>query len=869
MSPRNGAEPGSDVHRRLAALEAEITRLRAALAAARLETRGAQAATAIALDATREARTDAAAAATRHARSMAEGRADLADAAALNARLRDLNAALRASEERLDAVVESATDNAIIQMDFDGRITGWSPGAERVLGWSAAEAIGQDGAIIWTPEDCAAALPERERRLADMAGSAAGDRWHVKRDGTRFWGSGHLTPLRNGRPRGYLKVLRDRTAEWRAEEVLRENAARGAFLLALSDALRSAAGPQAAMAAAAGLFARRLGLALAQYLVIHPDGDGFDVVASCGDGRLPAALARSGRISDHGPGWGEQFRRGEAVFCDDHEARPAADAVASRAFGVRAGSAVPLLRDGRLVAIFATAHPEPRRWTEAEKALQHEVAERTWAAVEQARAEAARREAEARFRAMADTAPVLIWESDETGVTFVNGHYLAFFGVAFDAVRGMGWTDFLHPDDAERYVAEYRDASSARRPCALEARFRRADGQYRWLRNTGGPVGEARFVGCSLDVTDLLDAQLALRASQARLAADLAAMEALQRISGELVGERDPASLYARIVEAAAALMRADAACMQALDTAAGRLKLVAWRGLDPAAAAHWDQVRADTGSVCGRALAGDARIVVPDLDATDRDAEDREAFRRSGILSFQSTPLRARSGRVVGMLSTHWRDRRTPCAAELRAFDVLARLAADLVERLQVDERLRESEGRFRDFAENSADVLWITDRAGKRLEYLSPAFERVFGEPRDRVMADLRRFHELVHPEDRAAVAGLLPRALAGEAVVAHYRVVRPCDGRITHLRDTGFPIRDASGGVARAAGIAQDVSDIARASAALAAEKERFRTLAEGIPQLVFRSGPAGDWSWASPQWTAFTGLSDAASRGRGWL
>lgn len=123
-------------------------------------------------------------------------------------------------------MVESATDNAIVSMDFDGRITAWSPRAERIFGWSAAEAVDADGAMLWTPEDLAAGLPERERRVADAAGTVADDRWHMRRNGTRFWGSGHLTPLRNGRPRGYLKILRDRSVERKAELAQRESEAR-------------------------------------------------------------------------------------------------------------------------------------------------------------------------------------------------------------------------------------------------------------------------------------------------------------------------------------------------------------------------------------------------------------------------------------------------------------------------------------------------------------------------------------------------------------------------------------------------------------------------------------------------------------------
>ena len=124
------------------------------------------------------------------------------------------------------------------------------------------------------------------------------------------------------------------------------------------------------------------------------------------------------------------------------------------------------------------------------------------------------RESEDRFRTMADNAPVLIWETDDTGVTSVNGHYLAFFGFDLAEIVGFGWAKFLHPDDAEGYLAAFREAFDRRKPYAFQCRFRRKDGRYRWLRSSGGPVGDNRYVGCSLDVTGLLEAQRSWRESE-------------------------------------------------------------------------------------------------------------------------------------------------------------------------------------------------------------------------------------------------------------------------------------------------------------------------------------------------------------------
>jgi len=78
----------------------------------------------------------------------------------------------------------------------------------------------------------------------------------------------------------------------------------------------------------------------------------------------------------------------------------------------------------------------------------------------------------------------------------------------------------------------------------------------------------------------------------------------------------------------------------------------------------------------------------------------DLAASRRSGIRAVQSTPLTSRSGQLLGMISTHWREPYQPAERALRLFDVLARQAADLIERIKVETALRESEERFRQLA-------------------------------------------------------------------------------------------------------------------------------------------------------------------------
>ena len=129
---------------------------------------------------------------------------------------------LLANEDRLRAIVESAVDYAIVTADLQDRITGWNHGATRVFGWEQADAIGRPCRMIFTPEDCAAGVPEAEMREALANGKANDERWHIRRDGTRFWGRGELVPLHDGELLGYMKILHDCTEQRRAEDALRE-----------------------------------------------------------------------------------------------------------------------------------------------------------------------------------------------------------------------------------------------------------------------------------------------------------------------------------------------------------------------------------------------------------------------------------------------------------------------------------------------------------------------------------------------------------------------------------------------------------------------------------------------------------------------
>lgn len=132
--------------------------------------------------------------------------------------------ALRESEEQNRLLLENIKDFAILAMDVDGRITGWNRGAESVFGYSETEVLGANMDCIFTPEDRADAVPQKERQMASEKGFAPDERWHLRKNGERFFSSGMIRAVYDdtGKTRGFVKVARDITRRKQVEDELRE-----------------------------------------------------------------------------------------------------------------------------------------------------------------------------------------------------------------------------------------------------------------------------------------------------------------------------------------------------------------------------------------------------------------------------------------------------------------------------------------------------------------------------------------------------------------------------------------------------------------------------------------------------------------------
>lgn len=180
----------------------------------------------------------------------------------------------------------------------------------------------------------------------------------------------------------------------------------------------------------------------------------------------------------------------------------------------------------------------------------------------------------------------------------------------------------------------------------------------------------------------------------------------------------------------------------------------------------------------------------------------------------------------------------------------------------LQRTAALRESEQRFRQIAENISEVFWLTDTDTGSCLYLSPAYEKVWGRPREAVYGSAHAFVSAVHPDDRDSVIAALKR-VREEGFDAEYRVVRP-DGSVRWIWDRGFPIEDEDGRVYRVAGIAEDMTDRRMAVELVKQAEDHIRRVIDTIPSMVWCLLPDGRLDFINQRWVDYTGISLADAR-----
>lgn len=187
-----------------------------------------------------------------------------------------------------------------------------------------------------------------------------------------------------------------------------------------------------------------------------------------------------------------------------------------------------------------------------------------------------------------------------------------------------------------------------------------------------------------------------------------------------------------------------------------------------------------------------------------------------------------------------------------------------DITEQMQADARLRESEERFRAFVTASSDAVYRMSADWTEMRVLDG---RGFIPDTEAPSDDwIERY---IPAEDQERVRAALKSAIAKQEMFELEHRVRTVDGGFGWTHSRAVPILDDAGRVVEWFGTATDITDLHEATEALREAERRQQILIDGVPQLLWRAVDRGQWTWASPQWTAYSGQSEPESHGRHWL
>ena len=373
------------------------------------------------------------------------------------------------------------------------------------------------------------------------------------------------------------------------------------------------------------------------------------------------------------------------------------------------------------------------------------------------RAEQALRASEERYRRIVETCNEGVWIIDaEDRTSFVNARMARMLGCEPAEVLGRPIYDFVFEDRraAARRLLDDRRAGAAGQ---TETRLRRKDGSFLWALIESSPIfdEDGRYegsLGMVMDVTERKRAEDALRASEQRLA-----------------------TIYRLTVAAVLVVRLRDRVIVEVND-------------------AFTEQVGWSREDVLGR--------TTEDLDLYP-DPGTRDCMYQGLKAAARLPPIEARVRRKSGEVREFIFS---VVSAEIGGETCALGVGHDVTELHRADAARRESEERLRQVVESIREVFWLRDVRQNRTIYVSPSYERIWGRP---YVDAPDSWAESVHPDDRDRILRASRTKQVDGGYDEQYRIVRP-DGCVRWIRDRAVPVRDASGDMARIAGVAEDITE-----------------------------------------------------------
>ncbi|XXY47781.1 PAS domain S-box protein [Sorangium sp. So ce269] len=391
--------------------------------------------------------------------------------------------------------------------------------------------------------------------------------------------------------------------------------------------------------------------------------------------------------------------------------------------------------------------------------------------------ELALRESEARFRNMADHAPVMIWVTGpDASCTYLNRRWYELTGQTEATGLGFGWLEAVHPADQAAAAETFRRAHERREPFRLDYRLRRGDGAYRWCIDTAsprlGPDGEfLGYVGSVIDITERKEAELLMRESE-------------ERFRRAVMATPFPIMIHA------------DDGQVISINRA-------------------WTEI------------SGYTLEQIPTIaEWTERAYGARKGAVRSVIDALYTMQGKSREGDYTIATASGeprtWVFSSAPLGKDASGRRLVISIAHDITERERIDSALRESEAKFRELADAMPQIVW-TARPDGDIDYYNRRWHELAGI--DAAAATGESWHSFLHEDDRERVLGAWIHSVAtGAPYEVEQRLGFPTAREHRWYLCRALPVRGPSGEVARWYGTCTDIHDQKCAEAALKEADQR---------------------------------------------
>ncbi len=346
----------------------------------------------------------------------------------------------------------------------------------------------------------------------------------------------------------------------------------------------------------------------------------------------------------------------------------------------------------------------------------------------------------------------------------------------------------------------------------------------------------------------------------------LTALKRLNQASARLWQTQDLQQGLQKILAATIQLLGADFGNIQIFDPADRVLRIAVHQGFKPGFLNHFREVSTGGRAACGRALRSGRRVIVEDVEKDAAYAPHRSIARAAGYRAELSTPLIARDGRPLGMVSTHFRLPHRPGELALQSLDLYARQAADFIERCGIEQVLRDREEKLQLALDAAAAGTWTWNAKTGEASW-DNNFHALHGLTRKHPRS-FETWVSRLHKEDKARVLAEIERLRcepADDIWNVEFRAVRP-DGAVIWLHGLGHAGRDKKGKLARLDGIVMDITVRRQTEAALREQEERFRALVRASSCAVYHMN--ADWT-EMQQLVGRDFIADTESPTRDWL